>query len=305
MCKLSIGLMSMQGRLIVSLNPAGPKMSAAACNLGPPPSPLLTFIIPVRHQKNARDWNESKNRLAQTIHSISRQTDPNWQAIIVANTGAELPELPAGISVERVTFAPNLIHERQRGKTVEQFLDAFRLDKGKRVLAGMLASRTSKYFMIVDDDDFISNRVVAHVASQPMAHGWKIESGYIWDSGGRLLLQTNEFNRLCGTSLIIRSDLYGLPEDADGASTQWIMDMLGSHRRIAQLLAEAGTPLAILPFRGAVYRVASKGSHSGTPSFRVKYRLNRSGVRHPLNLLRNLARLRITGKWSRKTFGMP
>ena len=56
----------------------------------------LTFIIPVRHQDNARDWALLKANLTQTAASIASQTHPGWRALVVANEGADLPDLPAG-----------------------------------------------------------------------------------------------------------------------------------------------------------------------------------------------------------------
>ena len=52
---------------------------------------MLSFVIPVRHQENARDWNRVKENLSQTVASISGQTHSSWDAVIVANHGATLP----------------------------------------------------------------------------------------------------------------------------------------------------------------------------------------------------------------------
>ena len=266
---------------------------------------LVTFIIPVRHQDNARDWSLLKANLVQTIASISNQTNDDWRGIIVANEGADLPDLPERFSVERVTFPPNDMHEIDKAN-IEDVYDAFRADKGRRVLMGMLRARDSRFFMIVDDDDFVSARIVQHVSENPDANGWTIDRGYIWDDGGKFLLGYDEFNHLCGTSLIIRSDIYGLPERFEDASLDWIKSMLGSHVRIAGILAERGTPLAALPFRGAVYRVAHGGSHSKAPSLLVKYFLSWEAIKRPRRMLRNLGKLRLVGETAkREFFGRP
>jgi hypothetical protein len=89
---------------------------------------LVTFIIPVRHPDNARDWSRLKANLAQTVASISNQTSDDWRGIIVANEGADLPDLPERFCVERVTFPPNDMHERGKA-SIEAFRDAFRADK--------------------------------------------------------------------------------------------------------------------------------------------------------------------------------
>ena len=247
---------------------------------------LVTFVIPVRHQDNASDWSLLKANLVQTIASISNQTNDDWRGVIVANEGADLPDLPERFVVERVAFPPNDMHELGKASR-EDFYDAFRADKGRRVLMGMLRARDSRFFMIVDDDDFVSARIVQHASENSDANGWTIDHGYIWDHGGKLLLGDDDFNHLCGTSLIIRSDLYDLPERFQDASLDWIKSMLGSHVRIADILAKRGTPLATLPFRGAIYRVSHSGSHSKAPSILVKYFLSWEAFKRPRRMLRN------------------
>lgn len=261
----------------------------------------ITFIIPVRHQDNARDWSLLKANLVQTVASIANQSNNDWRGIIVANEGADLPDLPKRFSVERVAFPPNNLHEIDQAN-IEEVYDAFRADKGRRVLKGMLAARDSRFFMIVDDDDFVSARIVQHVSENRDANGWTIDRGYIWDDGGSILLGNDEFSHLCGTSLIVRSDIYGLPERFEDASLDWIKSMLGSHVRIADILAHRGTPLVPLPFPGAVYRVAHGGSHSKAPSLLRKYFLSWEAFKRPRRLLRNLGKLRLVDEGARREF---
>jgi hypothetical protein len=262
---------------------------------------LVTFIIPVRHQDNARDWAGLKAKLTQTVASIANQTNGDWRGIIVANEGADLPDLPERFSAVRVTFPANDMHELGKAG-MDAFYEAFRLDKGRRVLSGMLAARDSQFFMIVDDDDFVSARIVQHVAEHRDANGWTIDRGYVWDDGGKLLLKNDNFNHLCGTSLIVRADRYRLPESFSDASAEWIKSMLGSHRQISALLAEEGAALTTLPFRGAVYRVGNAGSHSRTPGILSKYFFSIEAARHPLGLVRNLTKLGLVGETARREF---
>ena len=148
---------------------------------------LVTFIIPVRHQDNARDWSLLKANLIQTIASISNQTNGDWRGSSWQTRAPICPTCRNASVVERVTFPPNDMHELGKA-SMEDFYDAFRADKGRRVLMGMLRARDSRFFMIVDDDDFVSARIVQHVSENPDANGWTIDHGYIWDDGGKLLL---------------------------------------------------------------------------------------------------------------------
>ncbi|PZM07375.1 galactosyl transferase [Rhizobium tubonense] len=262
---------------------------------------LVTFIIPVRHQENSNDWSSLKDRLSQTVASIAGQTNSDWRAVIVANEGADLPDLPAQFSVARVTFPPNQLHDLD-GADREKVYDAFRLDKGRRVLSGMLSARDTRFFMIVDDDDFVSANIVAFAATHPDANGWKIDKGYLWNEGGRLLLHHNDFANFCGTSLIVRSDLYHLPATFEDADIDFVKSMLGSHIRIGKALADAGNPLAALPFRGAIYRVGHSGAHSKSSNLISTYFLNMSVLRRPRELLRNLLRVRTLDRSLRNEF---
>ncbi|MEZ0318316.1 MAG: galactosyl transferase [Methylophilaceae bacterium] len=264
---------------------------------------LITFVIPVRHQGNSRNWEKLKSNLSQTIASIAGQTNHNWRAVIVANEGADLPKIPEGFEIVRVDFPPNPLHEQGESER-EVFHEAIRLDKGRRILRGMLHASDTAFYMVVDDDDFVSNRLVSFVSENVTAHGWKIQNGYIWGDGGKLLFVHDNFSNFCGTSLIIRSDLYKLPSSFESAQPDYIKSMLGSHVKIAKLLADNGSPLAILPFRGAVYRIGHVESHSKSPNFIKLYFWNKYLVLRPYKLLRNLANLRfVTMKFKREYFG--
>jgi hypothetical protein len=264
----------------------------------------ISFVIPVRHPANARDWSQLKANLTQTVRSIAAQQHGDWRGVIVANTGSDLPELPERFSVAWVEFAPNAQHDQTAGLAREDFRNAFRIDKGRRVLKGMLHARDSRFFMIVDDDDFVSARICGHAAAHPQAHGWTVDDGYVWSDGGQLLLQHPAFNQICGTSLIVRADAYGLPERFEDASPEYMMTMLGSHIRLHEVLARQGTPLQRLPFHGAVYRVGQSGSHSQAPKIMRQFFLNREALRRPRQLLRRASGLRwLTPALRREFFG--
>lgn len=262
---------------------------------------LITFVIPVRHQSNSKNWSFLKANLIQTIASIAAQTNNNWRAVVVANEGADLPKMPDGFEIYYVNFPPNSMHEQQ-GSDKEAFYDAVRLDKGRRVLKGMLHVRDTAFYMVVDDDDFVSNALVDYVSRNVMANGWKINEGYVWGDGGKLLYVHHDFTNFCGTSLIIRSDLYSLPDSFEEASNEYIKTMLGSHVKIAKILADKGTFLASLPFRGAVYRIGHAGAHSKSPKIINLYYFNKHLILRPLKLIRNLFNLRFVNTSFRKQY---
>ena len=266
---------------------------------------LLTFVIPVRHQDNAADWGLLKRRLRQTIQSVSAQDSSGWRGIVVANEGADLPPMPPNWDIVRVTFAPNPLHE-QGGAAKETFYDAFRLDKGRRVLSGMMAARDSAYFMIVDDDDFVSRHLVSYVGANKGQIGWQITDGYIWEEGAVMVFLHEDFSRICGTSHIIRNDIYDLPESFAAASEEYMKFMFGSHVALPGKLKQAGTPLPALPFPGAVYRIGHAGAHSKSSGLMAQVFSRENRDRTWLQSVLRLSRIRLlTPSLHREFFAAP
>lgn len=264
---------------------------------------VLTFVVPVRHPANAKDWAGLKSRLAETLHSIASQTCNDWDGVVVANRGSDLPPMPANFRVEDVDFPPNPLHEMTEEKR-EEVYEAFRLDKGRRVLAGMLSKPSARYFMIVDDDDFVSNRLVEFVRDNAGSAGWELVEGYAWSEGGRFVYEHDYFSESCGTSHIVRADLFGLPESMSAAREDYIKRRLGSHRSIDDDLRSAGSPLAKLPFRGAIYRVGHAGAHSQSTGLLRKYLLKKDVMRHPRRFARMIRRFKLIDEKVRREFSV-
>jgi hypothetical protein len=262
---------------------------------------VLTFVIPVRHPANARNWVLVKEHLADTLRSISRQDHDGWKGIIVANHGADLPPLPVGFEVKHVDFPPNPLYEQGRADK-ETFYEAVREDKGRRILAGMLHAGEMGHVMIVDDDDFVSRRLTSFVARNRERNGWYIRDGYVWGEGDNWLYLYSGFSEFCGSSHIIRSDCYDLPKDIETASGAYLRRMLGSHIFIRKHLEASGQKLEPLPFLGAVYRVGHAVAHSKSQGVFRHFFLKKSLLRRPSELCRRVSRLRFRTNGIREEF---
>jgi hypothetical protein len=262
---------------------------------------VLTFVIPLRHPKNSPDWPALKRRLAQTIRSIAGQDDVRWRAIIVANEGSDLPALPEKFVLKQVRFPPNPMFE-QGDNDREAFLDSCRMDKGRRVLAGILQAGRSGYSMVVDDDDFVSCRLTSFAASRPEANGWYMHRGYIWGDGGKLIYEYDDFWKFCGTSHIIRTALYELPASVEDADPDYVRRIFGSHVFVRGYLEAGGTPLEPLPFVGAIYRIGHLGAHSKSPGLVRQVFFKREILKNPFKIAQRFFRLRLLDAAVRQQF---
>ncbi|TAA47749.1 galactosyl transferase [Corallincola spongiicola] len=238
------------------------------------------------------------SNLKQTIKSISAQTSDDWKCVLVANHGARLPELPQRFDVCWVDFPKNEFHLKGTIDK-EKFYDAIRFDKGMRILSGLLHAGDSKYFMFVDDDDFIHRDLTQYVYDNQGGNGWYIGDGLVWSDGGRELIKHSNFHLYCGTSHIIRAELLMLPTNIEDADVEYVKNMFGSHIKIKNELDISGHPLENLPFDGAIYRIGHSDSHSKSNGIIKNYFFTKKVWEHPKQIFKNLLRLRFVNKRTR------
>lgn len=266
---------------------------------------ILNFVIPILHPQNAENWQVVKENLIETIRSVSGQDSNNWRAIIVANKEADLPDMPPKFEVKYVDFLPNPTFDVDK-HDVEIFRSNLRLDKGRRLLSGMLLAKEKSteddYVMTVDGDDFISCRLASFVAKNPDSNGWYMPTGYFWDEKGYLLHKNHVFSRRCGTSHIIKIGLMSLPRSLDVADVDYIRSMLGSHIFIKDVLDKQGTPLEPLPFPGAVYRINHSASVTKTSGILRKLFFENGVLKSPKKTLVEISNIRYLNSSYKKEF---
>jgi hypothetical protein len=182
---------------------------------------------------------------------------------------------------------------------------AFRLDKLAKIDAAWTYAKASwqpKYVMKLDADDFISSKLVGWLDDYGTEAGYLIRHGWFWRSGARYLIQRTEYlDRVCGSCLMIRSDLADLKgpflTEAEGA----VLDEAGSrfaasdhyslvpgswsttlllndtHQRYAAQFSYLGYELHTFPFEAVIYRASSDSvtgvSGDGARKFNVRMTL--------------------------------
>jgi len=145
-----------------------------------------------------------------------------------------------------------------------------------------------EYVMKLDWDDLVSSRLVEWLKNARGEAGYLIKHGWIWRSGSRHVIQSTEyFDRVCGSCLIIRSDLADLTgpflTEVEGA----VLDQEGrrfaandqyslvpgsgtgtlllndNHQRYTAQFAHLGHRLATVPFNAAVCRIHENNAGGG------------------------------------------
>jgi hypothetical protein len=229
---------------------------------------VLAFITSVRNPHNSTDYERVEMLLQRTLKSVCSQIDRDFRVIVVASRAPSFA-LPENVEVIVVDFPPPDSHKGPQIKN-----KAIRRDKGTKLAVGLLAARRlgATHVMQFDADDFVSRHISAFVNAHAEQEGWYFDRGYVLYERRGLLKGINNFHENCGTSFVLRQDLYG-PADLELDATQdeiyeafgedVVTHVLGSHLTTLAHFAARGIELAPLPFPGATYVVETGENWSG------------------------------------------
>jgi hypothetical protein len=219
---------------------------------------MFYFGIPLRAQESSRDWNTVCERFNATIHSILRQTSPEFTVLVACH---QIPDL--GIPYDsRIRFlqadfdAPSL-----------QAYDAHMVDKGRKIhlILSTIKRLGLGYFMAVDADDLVSGRIVEFVQQRQEVPGWLIRFGFEYQVGRDFVQLNPVINRHCGTTNIVQLRGDDLPDDmtdmdATDVSKRYVMRRW--HRTWPVGFAELGRRFRTLPFPGCIYVTGYSDNYS-------------------------------------------
>nr|WP_299172541.1 glycosyltransferase family A protein [uncultured Allomuricauda sp.] len=168
---------------------------------------MLTFVIPVKSKSVSNDWVGVCQLLETTLKSICNQTDSNYEILVVCH---EIPEI--NYDHEKLHFIhPDFPPPLEKSNDQKGNLLRKRIDKGDKVKVGVayaVEKFNTDYVMLVDSDDFISNRISEFVNNSGNdLPGWFVGKGYLNLNWKYVLLVTKQFNYLCGSSVIVKPNL--------------------------------------------------------------------------------------------------
>ena len=244
--------------------------------------PLVAFLIPFASRRVKPKWEIACDHLRQTLRSIHNSSNDNYFVVVA---GHEPPDFDVRFD-SRFHFL-SLNHPIPSHQKYHVSLVRDKLTKNAAAWDYTKSISTPKYVMKLDADDFISSRLVDWLDHANGEAGYLIKYGWLWRSESHYLIQRTEYlDRVCGSCLIIRSDLAdrngpflteldGVPLD-EASSTFAARDhyslvpgsgistllLNNSHQRYAAQFAYLGHQLATIPFNAVVYRTGNPDSTS-------------------------------------------
>lgn len=208
---------------------------------------MLVFVVPLKSRKVSQSWERVCQLFERSIKSICNQTSPDFRVIVVCNDQPEITFTHPHITYLEVDFPP----PKESSPIVNGDTD-----KGRKILAGVNYARqlAPSHTMFVDADDCVSKHLAEFVNKHSTSNGWFINKGYKYREGSKFIyLKNQEFHHLSGSCNIIKYELNDLPENPEYDRGCGYYKFYIFHKRISSILAEKGTPIAPLPFAGAVY----------------------------------------------------
>lgn len=247
---------------------------------------MFDFIIPFRSQTTTDQWEETCQLLEQTVRSACHSLDKRFRVFIVCH---EIPsiELPAEkCHFLQVDFpSPCLASENESS---HKKLIRFHSDKGRKILWGLNHVRQShsRYFMVLDADDLVSQQLVGYCMEQNNENGYYLEKGYRTVLGDcKRLFIRNKFFHECGSSFVLRTNKAPFPEKLDFRLdySDYFIRRYTNHAYVPECMESLGHLLSPVPFPGAVYRFHANNIYA-------------TKMRQPDNFFRTIARRILKGR---------
>ncbi|MCL1473010.1 glycosyltransferase family A protein [Argonema antarcticum] len=210
---------------------------------------MLVFVIPLKSPKVSKSWELVSKLLERTLKSVCNQTSSDFRVIVVCHQKPQIEFNHPHITYIEVDFP--IPGQDYQSKS---------LDKGRKILHGLFYARefNPSHTMVVDADDCVSKHLAKFVTQNPQSNGWFFNPGYVYQTGKKLIyFRKKAFNKLCGTSNIIRYDLHKLPDDINQDYPE-LNKYYDNHSHVEDQMVKRGNPLEPLPFIGAIYIIGNQ-----------------------------------------------
>jgi hypothetical protein len=232
----------------------------------------------------ATNWDYVVHLLERTLRSICRQTSANYRVVVVANQDIESIARDDAVDLLLLDSRPALDGLVNR-----------RADKARKLMRGFEHARTlgASHVMAVDADDCVSRRIAEVVESSPQTAGWLLRRGYLWREGSRIAyLNRKNFNHSCGSSAIVRIDLF-----------HHLFDDTPPRYLFEEPKLPIGLCFQSFPFAGAVYCILHRENMFMSHERLVTHRTAEGSVRYYMRKARKYVPVPVTKHFANE-FGL-
>lgn len=239
---------------------------------------MLIFCIPLRSKEVSKDWKKVTLLFNRTLESVYNQTNGNFKIFVACH---QIPDLNKTYD-NRVQFI------KMNTKIPITYLDMM-WDKDTKIYTCQNAARKylieqkldGAYFMNVDSDDLVSNRIADFVSNKAKKMVYTSRSGYIYFEGHSYLKKARRLERTCGSCFVIYLKINQLPHNDEGYLPNNVdkCPFTPHHSDIYHKLVKIkGWSHGFIPFATTIYivndvNVSNFANHQVGRNRRIEYKL--------------------------------
>lgn len=216
---------------------------------------MFCFVTPLRSPQWSDNWSRICRLFERTATSVFRQTVPDFRHVVVCHEPPVL-ERVFDQRLEFITADFPLPKKPPRSlRLTHEAWPAMGADKSNKVVAGVQRALelNADFVMLLDADDLVSCRLVAHVLSHPEADGWFVKRGWRYQYGRRWIETLDGFNQVSGSCNVLARRWMIFPGPPNGERGADAALILHDHGQTVEALAARGALLRPIPFRAVVY----------------------------------------------------
>jgi hypothetical protein len=229
-----------------------------------PAADRVYFGMPLKARRTAKNWSQTVLDFNRTLASIYSQTNPNFRILVGCH---DIPELLIATD-ERLEFLPVTFDPAN----LDSDPSAIFSDKGRKLYktAEQFREEGGTWFMTLDADDIISNRLVEFIITNPNPHGYIARQGFILDQHTMKISKVPDavifrwgFDKICGSCVVVKFTDRDIEELKRNITESRFGRYLNTdHTKVWERSLEEGRPFTPFPFSAVTYVVNTGDNHS-------------------------------------------
>lgn len=237
-------------------------------------SPQVVFVTGIRDIKDQPKMFMSV--FDDAVRSIFRQTSPLFHLLVTCGHGESRYFSSNSDKISFVDAFPSGVSSYEGlPSTQDSYWEMVRLDKGLRLIRAIQAARAMNpaWIAIVDYDDLIKEDFIDNLIDWNPPFGLVQTEGIVFDRSSNSVYGIRNFDKWCGSCLVLKADLLDFPDQDVDAPASQILKLLG-RQYIARLFGShhfAGSFFRCTPSRCnmAAYHIG----HGGNINVRSQYKM--------------------------------
>ncbi|HET8800076.1 MAG TPA: hypothetical protein VFN01_02725 [Marinobacter sp.] len=209
-------------------------------------SAKLGIVIPLKSKLVSKNWEVTCENLKTTLLSVEAQSCQNFRCVVV---GHELPNFFSEINLSSEFFKFNELSPPIIGEDESDNQIKYETDRCTKILSGIKNINENyhdiSHWFALDADDLIHRDFVKIFHKYKDYDGIVLDRGYFYFKNTGIVNKENCFSAYCGSSSIISSKLFSIPQKITKESFREIPFGKVSHVNMKKYLEKNNYNVAI------------------------------------------------------------